>query len=159
MDKAAAHEGLDALPSVTNPQKACGECHEEIVATAKNSLHATLSTFPKVLANRANKDKWEQIDKARKNHCSACHTSCGGCHVSRPTFAGKGFVKGHVFQKRTDSINQCTACHGSRVGSEFYGERGRGTSMRQSPPWTASPAIGPRKCMPLRPRTSRVDTT
>ena len=125
-DKAAAHTGMDPQPSVNNPQKACGECHGEIVATAKDSLHATLSTFPKVLANRANKDKWGHIDEARKNHCSACHTSCGGCHVSRPNFAQKGFVKGHVFQKRSDPINQCTACHGSRVGYEFFGERGQG---------------------------------
>jgi 3-mercaptopyruvate sulfurtransferase SseA len=126
MDKAAAHTGMAPQPSVKNPRKACGDCHGEIVATAKDSLHATLSTFPKVLANRANRDKWGHIDEARKNHCAACHTSCGGCHVSRPNFAGKGFVKGHVFQKRSDPINQCTACHGSRVGYEFYGERGQG---------------------------------
>jgi thiosulfate/3-mercaptopyruvate sulfurtransferase len=71
-------------------------------------------------------DKWEQVDEARKNHCAGCHTSCGGCHVSRPVFAGKGFIKGHAFQKRSDPINQCTACHGSRVGYELYGERGQG---------------------------------
>jgi thiosulfate/3-mercaptopyruvate sulfurtransferase len=126
LDKAAAHAGFDPVPSIKDPQKACGDCHAEIVATSKDSLHATLSTFPKVLANRSSKDTWTQVDEARKNHCSACHTSCGGCHVSRPTFAGKGFIRGHVFQKRPDPINQCTACHGSRVGSEFYGERGQG---------------------------------
>ena len=126
MDKAAAHMGFDPLPSVNNPRKACGDCHEEIVATAKDSLHATLSTFPKVLASRANKEKWGHVDEARKNHCGSCHTSCGGCHVSRPEFAQTGFVKGHLFQKRSDPINQCTACHGSRVGYEFYGQRGQG---------------------------------
>ncbi|CAG0983569.1 Putative thiosulfate sulfurtransferase [Geobacteraceae bacterium] len=126
MDKAAGHTGMDPHPSSNNPQKACGDCHGKIVATAKDSLHATLSTFPSVLKSRANMDKWAHIDEARKNHCAACHTSCGGCHVSRPKFAQKGFVKGHLFQKRTDPINQCTACHGSRVGFEFYGERGQG---------------------------------
>jgi thiosulfate/3-mercaptopyruvate sulfurtransferase len=126
MDKAAAHAGFDPLPSVHDPRKACGDCHAEIVATAKDSLHATLSTFPKVLANRANQETRAHVEEARRNHCSACHTSCGGCHVSRPQFAGKGFVQGHAFQKRSDPINQCTACHGSRVGSEFYGERGQG---------------------------------
>jgi 3-mercaptopyruvate sulfurtransferase SseA len=125
-EKAAAHAGMDPNPSINNPQKACGECHGEIVATAKDSLHATLSTFPTVLKSRANTEKWGQIDEARKNHCAGCHTSCGGCHVSRPKFAGKGFVKGHVFQKRSDPLNQCTACHGSRVGNEFYGQRGQG---------------------------------
>ena len=110
----------------SQPSKACGDCHEDIVATAKDSLHATLSTFPMVLASRANMEKWGHMDEARKNHCASCHTSCGGCHVSRPEFAQEGFVKGHLFQKRSDPINQCTACHGSRVGCEFYGLRGQG---------------------------------
>ena len=133
MNKAAAHKGMDPFPSITNPQKSCGSCkdmraanHREIADTAKDSLHATLSTFTGLLKSRANMDKWSTIDEARKNHCSACHTNCGGCHVSRPKFAQKGFIDGHVFKKRPDSQNQCTACHGSRVGSDFYGQRGRG---------------------------------
>ena len=125
-EKAAAHAGLDPVPSVSDPRKACGDCHAEIVATAQGSLHATLATFPKVLANRAGRGVSPHVEEARRNHCSACHTSCGGCHVSRPSFAGRGFVRGHAFQKRSDPINQCTACHGSRVGSEFFGERGQG---------------------------------
>ena len=126
-DKNAAHAGLDPYPALNNPDGTCGECHEEIVATAKDSLHTTLSTFITVLKNRADMNKWDQIDAARKNHCFACHTSnCGGCHVSRPKFAKKGFINGHIFQKRTDPFNQCTACHGSRVGNEYYGRRGQG---------------------------------
>jgi rhodanese-related sulfurtransferase len=126
LEKAAAHTGFIPVPSVTSPVKACGDCHGEIVATARDSVHASLSTFSRVLGKRASKGKWEHVDEARRNHCSACHTSCGGCHVSRPGFAGKGFVEGHTFRKRPDPIEQCTACHGSRVGSEFYGERGQG---------------------------------
>jgi 3-mercaptopyruvate sulfurtransferase SseA len=126
LDKGAAHAGFVPVPSVTSPGKACGDCHGEIVATAKDSLHATLSTFSRVLGKRASKGEWEHVDVARGNHCAACHTSCGGCHVSRPGFAGKGFVEGHTFRKRPDPIEQCTACHGSRVGSEFFGERGQG---------------------------------
>jgi thiosulfate/3-mercaptopyruvate sulfurtransferase len=126
MDKAAAHADFDPAPSINNPRDACGGCHREIVASASTSLHKDLSTFPKVLANRASKKQWAHVEEGRKNHCASCHTSCGGCHVSRPAFAGKGFVKGHAFQKRSDPINQCTACHGSRVGSEFFGERGQG---------------------------------
>lgn len=125
-EKAAAHAGMDPHPSINNPQNACGECHDEIVASAKDSLHATLSTFPVVLNSRANMDKLGQIENARKNSCASCHTSCGGCHVSRPKSAQKGFIKGHVFQKRPDPLNQCTACHGSRVGNEYYGQRGQG---------------------------------
>ncbi len=125
-DKKGAHVGMEPHPSIKTPEKACGECHEEIVATAKDSLHATLSTFPTILKTRSDMTKWEAIDKARGGHCAGCHTSCGGCHVSRPKFAKKGFVKGHVFQRHADPINQCTACHGSRVGNEFYGSRGQG---------------------------------
>jgi len=124
--KDPAHKGMDPHPSINNPEKACGECHGDIVATAKNSLHATLSTFPTVLKTRADMHQWGEIDKARAGHCAACHTSCGGCHVSRPKFAKKGFVNGHVFKKRSDPFNQCTACHGSRVGNEFYANRGQG---------------------------------
>ena len=124
--KALAHEQMDPSPSINNPEEACGECHEEIVATATDSLHATLATFPAVLKRRANMDKWAHVDEARQNHCASCHTSCGGCHVSRPPSAQKGFVNGHVFQKHSDPLNQCTACHGSRVGNEFYGMRGQG---------------------------------
>ncbi|MFH1217101.1 MAG: rhodanese-like domain-containing protein [Pseudomonadota bacterium] len=124
--KDGAHKDFDAHPSINNPQGACGECHEDIVATAKDSLHATLSTFTTVLKERSDMNKWHEIDQARAGHCAACHTSCGGCHVSRPKFAKKGFVAGHKFQKRTDPFNQCTACHGSRVGNEYYGSRGQG---------------------------------
>ena len=124
--KAGAHKGFDAHPSLNNPEGACGECHEDIVSTAKDSLHATLSTFTTVLKSRSDMSKWHDIDEARKGHCTACHTSCGGCHVSRPKFAKKGFIDGHKFQKRSDPFNQCTACHGSRVGMEYYGARGQG---------------------------------
>ena len=127
MNKAVAHKDIDPYPAMNDPDGTCGECHEEIVATAKDSLHTTLSTFITVLKNRADMSKWPQINEARKNHCTACHTSsCGGCHVSRPKFAKKGFINGHIFQKRSDPFNQCTACHGSRVGNEYYGMRGQG---------------------------------
>ena len=124
--KTGAHAGFDPQPSINNPDKACGDCHDEIVATAKTSLHATLSTFPTILKTRSDMAKWHKIDEGRSNHCASCHTSCGGCHVSRPASAKKGFINGHKFQKHPDPINQCTACHGSRVGNEYYGLRGQG---------------------------------
>ncbi len=126
-DKENAHKGMEPYPALKNPEKACGECHEDIVKTGTNSLHTTLSTFPTILKTRADMGKWDKIDEARSKHCAGCHTSsCGGCHVSRPKFAKKGFINGHIFQKHSDPVNQCTACHGSRVGMEFYGSRGEG---------------------------------
>jgi thiosulfate/3-mercaptopyruvate sulfurtransferase len=46
--------------------------------------------------------------------------------VSRPPSSGKGFVDGHMFSAEPDPVNQCTACHGSRVGNEFFGAHGQG---------------------------------
>ncbi len=125
-DKESAHDGFDAHPSINNPQETCGECHEEITETAPQSLHATLSTFPGFLQKRVSDDTWEAVDKGRERHCASCHASCGACHVSRPKYVGSGFVNGHMFSAKPDPVNQCTACHDSRVGNEFYGNRGQG---------------------------------
>lgn len=125
-DKEGAHEGFEPHPSVVTPEESCGECHEEIVETAPRSLHATLSTFPGFLHKRASEETWPAVDKGRERHCASCHASCGACHVSRPKYVGTGFVNGHMFSAKPDPINQCTACHGSRVGNEYYGNRGQG---------------------------------
>ena len=129
-----AHQGLVRDPTEAPPfdkgnKLVCVECHEEQVKTGSTSLHATLSTFPKVLRARAGDDQqnWDTVvDPGRKNHCTPCHSSCGQCHVSRPNFAKGGLMKGHVFQKKPDMVNQCMACHGSRVGDEYTGDRGLG---------------------------------
>ncbi len=118
-DKESAHAGFDAHPSENNPQGTCGECHEEIAETASKSLHATLSTFPGILNKRTSATTREAVDKGRERHCASCHASCGSCHVSRPKYVGTGFVDGHVFNARPDPVNQCTACHGSQVGTNF----------------------------------------
>jgi thiosulfate/3-mercaptopyruvate sulfurtransferase len=132
--RAEAHVGIVRDPTEAPPfdkgnKLVCAECHEDQVKTGATSLHATLSTFSKVMRARAGDDaqNWETVvDPGRKNHCTPCHSSCGQCHVSRPNFAKGGFVNGHVFQKKPDMVNQCMACHGSRVGDEYTGDRGIG---------------------------------
>jgi 3-mercaptopyruvate sulfurtransferase SseA len=132
--RADAHKGVVKDPTEVPPfsqsdKIVCAECHEEQVKTGSTSLHATLSTFAKVLRARAGDDaqNWETVvDQGRKNHCTPCHSSCGQCHVSRPKFAKSGLIKGHVFLKKPDMVNQCMACHGSRVGDEYTGDRGLG---------------------------------
>jgi 3-mercaptopyruvate sulfurtransferase SseA len=126
VSKEVSHIGLDRYPSRNNPQTACGGCHADIVSTASDSLHATLSPYLTTLKVRADMSKWDQIYKGYERHCAYCHTGCGGCHVSRPEASQDGFLNGHVFNKRPDSVNQCTGCHGSRVGNEFLGKRGQG---------------------------------
>ena len=95
--KSAAHKGLDPTPSLSDPEGVCGECHEEIAASAKDSLHRTLGTFETILKSRAQEDKYKTIDMGLERHCSTCHTGCGGCHVSRPASVGSGFINGHQF--------------------------------------------------------------
>jgi thiosulfate/3-mercaptopyruvate sulfurtransferase len=121
-----AHQDIVKDPTIKTAEKVCGECHEEIVETGTKSLHATLSTFSVILKSRSSEKTWEGVDTGRKNHCAGCHSSCGQCHVSRPKFAKSGFLNGHLFQRKPSMVNQCTACHGSRVGDEYYGNRGIG---------------------------------
>nr|WP_320014108.1 rhodanese-like domain-containing protein [uncultured Desulfobacter sp.] len=125
-DKASAHKGMIAQPSLNNLDDACADCHEDIVRSISESLHFNLSTFKTIVDSRSDGSSGEITDMARERHCGYCHTSCGGCHVSRPKSVGGGFVDGHNFNKRPRILDQCTACHGSRVGNEYLGKRGQG---------------------------------
>ncbi len=134
VERLESHKGVVKDPTEVPPfgkseKIVCAECHENEVKTGATSLHATLSTFTKVMRARAGDDphNWDAVvDQGRKNHCTPCHSSCGQCHVSRPKFSKSGLVNGHVFNKKPDMVNQCTACHGSRVGDEYFGSRGIG---------------------------------
>ena len=123
-DKESAHDGLVVLPSEHDPQGICGECHEEIAQTAPQSLHATLPAFSAFLMKRTSPATWPAVTKARQQHCTSCHASCGACHVSSPAHTGGGLIDGHLFSARPDPVRQCAACHGSRTGSELFGTRG-----------------------------------
>lgn len=128
VDMSAAHLGLRADPTFPDAVETCGQCHEREADLAKTSLHYTLATYKPMVHQRADQDpaKLAVLNQAMDNHCFSCHASCGECHVSRPNFAKGGFISGHNFNKTPDQTNQCTACHGSRVGNEFTGETGSG---------------------------------
>jgi len=123
-----AHQGLTSDPTFPDPTNVCGECHEEITESAKNSLHYTLSTYRPMMLKRASKDPKivAKIDQGMKNHCYRCHSSCGQCHVSRPESVDGGLISGHQFSAKPSMTEQCTACHGSRIGNEYLGKSGRG---------------------------------
>lgn len=127
-DMNIAHRGMQADPTFPDATAACGECHEDEAKLAKTSLHYTLATYKPMVHQRAGQDPAQLalLDQGMDNHCYSCHASCGECHVSRPNFAKGGFISGHNFNKTPDQTNQCTACHGSRVGNEFTGETGSG---------------------------------
>lgn len=121
-DKLVAHEGIVLDPSV-GTDAVCAECHLETVTSFATSMHATLQGERTMLSVRSGMD-WESdpaMSAGFEASCNGCHASCGQCHISRPDSAEGGFVSGHVFERTPSMINQCTACHGSRVGEEFRG--------------------------------------
>lgn len=128
IEMAAAHKGMKADPTFPEAGEACGECHGDEAELARTSLHYTLATYRPMVHRRASSDpeKLALLDRGMDNHCFSCHASCGQCHVSRPDTAKGGFVDGHRFNAKPDQTNQCTACHGSRVGNEFTGQTGQG---------------------------------
>lgn len=128
VDMATAHKGMQADPTFPDATATCGQCHEEEARLAKTSLHYTLATYKPMVHQRADQaaNQIKMLNQGMDNHCYGCHASCGECHVSRPNSAKGGFISGHNFNKTPDQTNQCTACHGSRVGNEFTGTTGSG---------------------------------
>lgn len=118
-----AHKGIVVDPTYPDATESCGECHEEIVEKNKTSLHITLAPFKNKIYLRSNPDKKvrEKIDSAMGTHCMSCHSSCGQCHISRPSSVDGGLIEGHIFKKPPPMKTNCTSCHGSRIGKEFFG--------------------------------------
>lgn len=118
----AAHEGVVRDPSA-DPVEACGECHEAAANATLDSIHTQLNGERLMIETRAGHPMTEspELTNGFNASCDSCHTTCGQCHVSRPNSAGGGFVDGHVFKKTPSMIDNCTACHGSRVGEEYRG--------------------------------------
>lgn len=117
-----AHVGLVADPSAqTIP--VCEQCHAGMADRHNGSMHRQLTGYRTMIATRAGVSQLSgNLEAMFQQQCSNCHATCGQCHVSRPHSVGKGFVQGHVFNRRPSMTENCTACHGSRVGAEFRGE-------------------------------------
>ena len=102
--------------------QACDECHTDTHNDA-TSLHSTLGGYHMVLEERASAETLPVImEEAFGNHCASCHTSCGQCHVSRPTNLGGGLTAGHEFKRIPPMNLTCTGCHGSRIDMEYKGK-------------------------------------
>jgi hypothetical protein len=119
--KEEAHVGLVQDPS-SDPQSTCATCHGDIVETASTSLHYAINGYETVLQARGADFGDPQMAEAFTNHCTSCHTTCGQCHVSRPTFTGGGLIAGHTFKKVASIKDTCLACHGGRTGPEYQGK-------------------------------------
>jgi len=119
-----AHKDVVKDPTYPDATEACGDCHDEINENYQKSIHVSLRPINLVVDKRADKDKaiHSKLESAKENHCYHCHSSCGQCHISRPTSVEGGFLDGHLFQKKPPMQEVCTACHGSRIGKEYLGE-------------------------------------
>lgn len=121
LEKEEAHEGLVIAPSA-GEASACGECHASTVEKYMDSLHVTQEGYFTAFARRGGDPDGEAFHGMFEARCANCHASCGQCHVSRPDSVGGGLTHGHEFRRSPSQTNQCTACHGSRVGDEFRGK-------------------------------------
>ncbi len=122
---AEAHVGLTSDPSATG---ACDGCHATEAAANANSLHTNLWGEKATISARCGCTfEGSAFEGAYEVRCGGCHTTCGQCHISRPASVGGGFPKigsyySHRFRATPDMNEQCTACHGSRIGADFKGE-------------------------------------
>jgi len=122
-DKDSAHQNIEAVTS-DNAKAYCSGCHEDIVNQYHPSLHKTQKGYLKRIENRLGysiENDAAMMGKF-KAECGKCHGTCGQCHVQRPTSVKGGFTNGHVFGE-PERDNNCVACHGSRVGEEYLGQR------------------------------------
>ena len=122
-----AHEGLVADPSA-NAEERCGWtwCHHDITKRNATSIHTEQWGMKHAVALRAGYSDFEScpstLQDGFEGECSHCHTSCGQCHISRPHSVDGGLLNKHVFQRTPSMTNNCTACHGSRVGNDYLGK-------------------------------------
>ncbi len=119
------HDGSDAVGDL---RSACDGCHTSEVTFTANSLHTTQGGYITAIEQRGG-EYTEAMEPYFEARCGACHTTCGQCHVTRPNSVGGGFMlKGgtslssHRFYGTPDMTEQCTACHGTRVGDDFQGK-------------------------------------
>lgn len=125
--KADAHAGMQAIPGADSCS--ASGCHAATATLAANSLHTTVKGYEVILAARGF-DLTDATSAARyEKQCAKCHVAnsesqaaCGHCHVSVPDSAGGGLIAGHRMVGTPSTVNNCTACHGSRVKDEYFGQ-------------------------------------
>ncbi len=124
-----AHVGVVRDPS-RDAESNCNPCHTEIVETNKNSMHTKAWGEMTTIAERAlgaGNDHTDfdncpiELTEGFNRECASCHTTCGQCHVSRPESVEGGFIDSHRFKKTPDQTNNCLACHGSRIATDYEG--------------------------------------
>ncbi|MGD8969630.1 MAG: hypothetical protein PVI07_19155 [Anaerolineae bacterium] len=116
-----AHEGVVRDP-LEESDRACRVCHTESGRLVETSLHQNLTGFGTALTTRGADLSNAAMQTAFDNHCNECHTTCGQCHVSRPTALDGGLLKEHEVKSVASMKDTCLACHGARVANEYQGK-------------------------------------
>jgi thiosulfate/3-mercaptopyruvate sulfurtransferase len=122
-DMEAAHEGVVRDP-LTDPDtdNSCRVCHTESGRLVDTSLHQNLHGYHTALEARGADLSHPAMEEAFGNHCESCHTTCGQCHISRPTALDGGLLKEHAVKTIASMKDTCLACHGARVANEYQGK-------------------------------------
>ena len=110
----------------SNDLALCGECHQEIAANYRKSLHYTTIGQRNRVVKRMSAEETKVFDeKVFEKSCRSCHASCGDCHVKSPAIGGVsvGLINKHKFVRK-DEGKTCAFCHGGRVYPEYTGEYG-----------------------------------
>ncbi|MEN8007486.1 MAG: hypothetical protein ABFS42_10750 [Candidatus Krumholzibacteriota bacterium] len=104
------------------------DCHPTHAENWTSSLHANLQGEVNAVEGRCAIDLDQSgFRPSFNNQCAQCHATCGQCHVSRPNSSGGGFVylegatvsRSHLFQSKPHMTEQCTACHGTRIATDY----------------------------------------
>lgn len=103
----------------------CQVCHYELTERSKNSMHTKAwGERYKVALRAEGHGDFDalppDLEHGFTEECGSCHATCGECHISRPNSVGGGFVERHKFRKPHMQDN-CTACHGTRIGDDYFG--------------------------------------
>jgi hypothetical protein len=116
-----AHAGVVRDP-LESEDTVCGVCHMDAAEVAADSLHQDLGGYYTALGARGADFDDPAMQEAFGNHCSTCHTTCGQCHISRPTSLDGGLIDDHKVKQIASSKDTCEACHGARVSNEYKGK-------------------------------------
>ncbi|MGD9897797.1 MAG: hypothetical protein AB7T22_01595 [Calditrichaceae bacterium] len=122
--KTDAHTDLVPYPSLSDAETYCGPCHSQQVSSFETSLHLTQEGYHQRFEVRSGGMDLRTDDAmvaGFTKDCAKCHATCGECHISKPRSVNGGLVSGHTFRRTPSQSNNCTACHGSRVGEEYTG--------------------------------------
>jgi hypothetical protein len=124
-DKNLAHSNDFINHPSTKAEEKCANCHADIVARTKNSLHEQGWGQKANVYGRAGVNSFEALTEEMKKgydkNCAKCHATCGDCHVNRPLAGGGGLYQNHKFTRTPNMRDNCVACHVSRGGHAYFG--------------------------------------